>query len=95
MPKPNILLITSDQQHWDTLGVTNPRIQTPALDRLCREGTRFPAPIATIRSVRPRARPSSPGSIRPGTTAGPLASSCPKMCRRWAKFLAGTATTPR
>ena len=42
MPRrPNILLITSDQQHHDTLGVTNPRIQTPALDRLCREGTRF------------------------------------------------------
>jgi arylsulfatase A-like enzyme len=39
--RPNLLLITSDQQHWDTLGVTNPRIQTPALDRLCAEGTRF------------------------------------------------------
>lgn len=39
--RPNILLITSDQQHWDTLGVTNPRIQTPALDRLAHEGTRF------------------------------------------------------
>lgn len=42
MPKrPNILLITSDQQHWDTLGVSNPRIRTPALDRLATEGTRF------------------------------------------------------
>ena len=41
MSQPNILLITSDQQHYSTLGVTNPRIQTPALDRLCREGTRF------------------------------------------------------
>jgi len=39
--RPNILLITSDQQHWDTLGVTNPRIRTPALDRLAAEGTRF------------------------------------------------------
>ncbi len=39
--QPNILLITSDQQHWNTLGVANPRIQTPALDRLCAEGTRF------------------------------------------------------
>ncbi len=39
--RPNILLITSDQQHYDTLGVTNPRIQTPALDRLAAEGTRF------------------------------------------------------
>jgi len=38
---PNILLITSDQQHYDTLGVTNPRICTPNLDRLAREGTRF------------------------------------------------------
>lgn len=42
MPRPtNLLLITSDQQHRSTLGVTNPRIRTPALDRLCREGTRF------------------------------------------------------
>lgn len=38
---PNILLITSDQQHFSTLGATNPRIQTPALDRLAREGARF------------------------------------------------------
>lgn len=39
--QPNILLITSDQQHFSTLGVTNPKIKTPALDRLAREGTRF------------------------------------------------------
>ena len=39
--RPNILLITSDQQHWSTLGVLNPRISTPNLDRLAREGTRF------------------------------------------------------
>ena len=37
----NILLITSDQQHFSALGAANPRIRTPALDRLCREGTRF------------------------------------------------------
>ncbi|HVF10592.1 MAG TPA: sulfatase-like hydrolase/transferase, partial [Abditibacteriaceae bacterium] len=28
-------------QHWNTLGVGNPRIQTRHLDRLCREGTRL------------------------------------------------------
>jgi len=39
--RPNILLITSDQQHWNTLGRHNPRIQTPALDRLAREGVYF------------------------------------------------------
>jgi len=42
MPKrPNILLITSDQQHYSTLGVANPGIRTPALDRLCHEGMLF------------------------------------------------------
>ncbi len=42
MNKPlNILLITSDQQHYDTLGTRNPRIHTPNLDRLTREGMRF------------------------------------------------------
>src|SRR5665213_2836097 len=39
--RPNILLITTDQQHWNTLGVINSAISTPHLDRLCREGTRF------------------------------------------------------
>ncbi len=39
--RPNLLFITSDQQHYSTLGVINDRIRTPALDRLCREGTRF------------------------------------------------------
>jgi arylsulfatase A-like enzyme len=38
---PNILLITSDQHHTSALGATNPRIRTPALDRLAAEGTRF------------------------------------------------------
>ena len=38
---PNILLITSDQQHWNTLGCLNPEIQTPHLDRLAAEGTLY------------------------------------------------------
>ncbi len=37
----NILWITSDQQHWNTLGVLNPAIQTPCLDKLAAEGTLF------------------------------------------------------
>jgi arylsulfatase A-like enzyme len=41
MKKTNILLITTDQQHYGTLGVTNPRIRTPALDRLAGQGVRF------------------------------------------------------
>lgn len=38
---PNILLITSDQQHWRTLGKNLPEIRTPNLDRLADEGTLF------------------------------------------------------
>ncbi|MBS4206891.1 sulfatase-like hydrolase/transferase [Bacillus sp. FJAT-50079] len=41
MKKPNVLLITSDQQHFNTIGAFNPEIQTPNLDRLVREGTMF------------------------------------------------------
>ncbi len=41
MKHPNILLITSDQQHWDTIGAFNDELHTPNLDRLVREGTTF------------------------------------------------------
>lgn len=39
--RPNILLITSDQQHWNTIGAFNKEISTPNLDRLVKEGTTF------------------------------------------------------
>lgn len=38
---PNILLITSDQQHHRALGLHTPVLQTPNLDRLAAEGTLF------------------------------------------------------
>src|SRR5690606_18654836 len=52
MKKPNILLITTDQQHFRALGVHDPVLKSPNLDRLCREGTRFdraycPNPVCT------------------------------------------------
>lgn len=39
--RPNVLLITSDQQHHRALGVHEPVLRTPALDRLAAEGTLF------------------------------------------------------
>jgi arylsulfatase A-like enzyme len=39
--RPNILLITSDQQHWSNLGCIHPEIRTPNLDRLAEQGTLF------------------------------------------------------
>ena len=42
MKRPNILILYTDQQRWDALGVNgNPDIQTPNLDRLAQEGVNF------------------------------------------------------
>ena len=42
MTKPtNVLFITTDQQHWNTLGCLNPEVRTPNLDRLASRGTMF------------------------------------------------------
>lgn len=50
---PNILLITSDQHHFSALGAVNPRIKTPALDRLCNEGARFERAYCTNPTCTP------------------------------------------
>jgi arylsulfatase A-like enzyme len=40
--RPNLVLLLSDDQRWDTLGCAgNPIIQTPNLDALARDGVRF------------------------------------------------------
>jgi len=36
--KPNIIFLMDDQHRWDALGVVNPVLHTPALDRLAEEG---------------------------------------------------------
>ena len=49
--KPNIILLMTDQQRFDTIGALgNPIIQTPGLNRIVREGTSFtsaycPSPV--------------------------------------------------
>ncbi len=51
MPRPNLLLLFTDQQRWDTIAAAgNPVIRTPALDGLCARGVRFdraytPSPV--------------------------------------------------
>ncbi|MHC4887354.1 MAG: sulfatase family protein [Planctomycetota bacterium] len=39
--RKNVLFITSDQQHWNTMGYLNPEVKTPNLDRLAKMGTVF------------------------------------------------------
>jgi len=47
MPKPSILLITSDQHRHDCLGFQGRPVRTPHLDRLAAEGTVFDAAICS------------------------------------------------
>lgn len=41
MKKPNVLIITSDQQHFNTIGAFNSEISTPNIDRLVEGGMTF------------------------------------------------------
>lgn len=70
----NLLLLTSDQQHWFTLGVQNPEIKTPALDRLAARGTLFrraycpnPTCTPTRSSIITGLMPSRHGAYTLGT----------------------------
>jgi arylsulfatase A-like enzyme len=77
---PNVLLITTDQQRFDHLGVKGlTAIDTPNLDRMAREGVHFdraycPAPICTPArvSLLTGRYPSSHGAYSIGVTADPL-----------------------
>jgi uncharacterized sulfatase len=40
-PRPNILFISTDQQHWTAMGYLNPEVRTPNLDRLVQRGITF------------------------------------------------------
>lgn len=37
----NIIFLMTDQQRWDAIGINNPHIKTPNLDRLARQGILF------------------------------------------------------
>ncbi|WP_409345033.1 sulfatase [Paenibacillus sp. MBLB4367] len=72
--KTNILLITSDQQHWNTIGAFNPELSTPNLDRLVREGTTYtraycpnPTCMPTRASIITGQYPSQHGAWTLGT----------------------------
>jgi len=51
--RPNILLITSDQQHWNTLGFLNSGVKTPNLDRLRNQGVYFSRAYCTNPTCTP------------------------------------------
>lgn len=72
--RPNVLLITSDQQHWNTLGCLNPELKTPTLNRMAAQGTLFsraycpnPTCTPTRASILTGQYPSQHGAYSLGT----------------------------
>lgn len=45
MTQPNFIIISSDQQRGDCIGIEGRGVKTPNLDQMCRDGTRFSACI--------------------------------------------------
>lgn len=75
--KPNIIFLMDDQHRWDALGVVNPTVRTPVLDKLAREGVFFrqavcqaPMSIASRNSMMLGVYPNQIGTLRnePGPT---------------------------
>lgn len=74
MARPNILLLTSDQQHGSLLGCLNPEVKTPRLDELATQGTLFqraycpnPTCTPTRASIITGKYPSQHGAYSLGT----------------------------
>lgn len=72
--RTNVLLITSDQQHWYTLGFLNPQVKTPNLDRLAAMGCYYdraytvnPTCTPTRASIITGQYPSQHGAYALGT----------------------------
>ena len=72
--KTNVLLITSDQQHWDTLSCLGSEVKTPNLDRLAASGTLYrrgycpnPTCTPTRASIITGKYPSQHGAYSLGT----------------------------
>jgi len=64
--RPNILLITTDQQRWDAVGFNNPQVKTPNLDALAAKGIVFENTEPTSTALNSQ------------TTTPPFRKSCPK-----------------
>jgi len=65
--RPNILLIFSDQQHWQALGFMNPFFDTPNLDMLAKESMVFERAFCTTPQCSP-SRSSIMTGFYPSTT---------------------------
>lgn len=78
MKKPNILLLFTDQQRFDTIGAHgNPIIRTPVLDQLAGMGTSFTRAYTPCPVCVPPDMPCSPGEC-PFKAAVLTMDPCPR-----------------
>jgi len=53
-PRPNFVVVLSDDHRWDALGAAgNPAVVTPVMDRLAREGVYFRQATASVSQCHP------------------------------------------
>ena len=78
MKRPNVLLLYTDQQRWDTLGAVNPHAKTPNLDALAARGVLFeeaycndPVCMPSRQSMLSGRYPSVVGTTTNGTEMPP------------------------
>ncbi|MBW2613565.1 MAG: sulfatase-like hydrolase/transferase [Deltaproteobacteria bacterium] len=61
---PNIIFILTDDHRWDALSILgHPMVQTPNLDRLCREGVHFKNAFVTTSLCSPSRTSFLPASM--------------------------------
>ena len=51
--RPNLIVVLTDDQRYDALGVVNPGLSTPNMDRLAREGIHFKNAFVTTSLCSP------------------------------------------
>lgn len=51
--RPNFIIVLTDDQRYDALGILNPELQTPNMDRLAREGIHFANAFVTTSLCSP------------------------------------------
>ena len=84
-PKPNIILIMTDQQRYDSIAELGfPHVDTPNLDRLVREGMSFDNCFVSAPSCAP-ARASLFTGLYPHTTG--ILKNADRWTRSWVELL--------
>ena len=90
MRRPNILILYTDQQRWDTLGANgNREILTPNLDALAKSGVNFshhfvqnPVCMPSRISMLSGRYPSSPGITHMGVPVPQETMTLPRILQR-------------